>query len=64
MAIVQRALSMVNNNPPIGQFYEFFAGGGMARAGAWTPGWKCLFANDIDRQKSRRVLPKLGPTRN
>jgi DNA (cytosine-5)-methyltransferase 1 len=26
-------------------FYEFFAGGGMARIGL-GPGWKCTFAND------------------
>jgi DNA (cytosine-5)-methyltransferase 1 len=32
-------------------FYEFFAGGGMARAGLGT-GWECLFANDFDRRKS------------
>lgn len=31
-------------------FYEFFAGGGMARAGLGA-GWKCLFANDFDRKK-------------
>jgi DNA (cytosine-5)-methyltransferase 1 len=31
-------------------FYEFFAGGGMARAGLST-GWKCLFANDFDHKK-------------
>jgi DNA (cytosine-5)-methyltransferase 1 len=33
-------------------FYEFFAGGGMARAGL-GPGWRCLFANDFDHKKSR-----------
>ena len=33
-------------------FYEFFAGGGMARAGL-GPGWQCLFANDFDRKKTR-----------
>ena len=33
-------------------FYEFFAGGGMARAGLGS-GWKCLFANDFDRRKNR-----------
>jgi len=33
-------------------FYEFFAGGGMARAGL-GPGWACLFANDIDPKKGR-----------
>ena len=32
-------------------FYEFFAGGGMARAGL-RPGWNCSFANDIDRAKA------------
>jgi DNA (cytosine-5)-methyltransferase 1 len=31
-------------------FYEFFAGGGMARAGLGD-GWECLFANDIDVKK-------------
>ena len=33
-------------------FYEFFAGGGMARAGL-GPQWRCLFANDFDHKKSR-----------
>lgn len=32
------------------RFYEFFAGGGMARAGL-GPGWTCLFANDNDPKK-------------
>ncbi|MEW8051979.1 MAG: DNA cytosine methyltransferase [Candidatus Thiodiazotropha sp.] len=32
-------------------FYEFFAGGGMARAGLGTH-WKCLFANDFDAKKA------------
>ena len=32
-------------------FYEFFAGGGMARAGLGD-GWRCLFANDFDRKKT------------
>lgn len=31
-------------------FYEFFAGGGMARAGLGAD-WNCLFANDIDTKK-------------
>ncbi|ATI11029.1 DNA cytosine methyltransferase [Novacetimonas hansenii] len=31
-------------------FYEFFAGGGMARAGLGD-GWTCLFANDFDHKK-------------
>jgi DNA (cytosine-5)-methyltransferase 1 len=33
-------------------FYEFFAGGGMARAGL-GPDWNCLFANDFDFKKGR-----------
>lgn len=32
-------------------FYEFFAGGGMARAGLGK-GWRCLFANDFDHKKA------------
>ncbi|MDP1875240.1 DNA cytosine methyltransferase [Phenylobacterium sp.] len=32
------------------RFYEFFAGGGMARAGLGE-GWQCLFANDFDPKK-------------
>ncbi|MTE02126.1 DNA (cytosine-5-)-methyltransferase [Paracoccus sp. YIM 132242] len=31
-------------------FYEFFAGGGMARAGLGS-GWQCMFANDFDLKK-------------
>ena len=35
----------------MGTFLEFFAGGGMARAGL-GPNWKCLFSNDIDPDKA------------
>jgi DNA (cytosine-5)-methyltransferase 1 len=34
----------------MGKFYEFFAGGGMARQGLGT-GWTCVFANDFDFKK-------------
>jgi DNA (cytosine-5)-methyltransferase 1 len=34
----------------MGSYYEFFAGGGMARAGLGA-GWACLFANDFDPKK-------------
>lgn len=34
----------------MGNFYEFFAGGGMARAGLGA-NWRCLFANDFDAKK-------------
>ena len=33
-------------------FYEFFAGGGMARLG-FRSGWNCVFANDINEIKAR-----------
>ena len=36
--------------PPTYSFYEFFAGGGMARLGLGD-GWNCLFANDFDSKK-------------
>lgn len=32
-------------------YYDFFAGGGMAGVGL-GPGWRCLFANEIDHRKS------------
>jgi DNA (cytosine-5)-methyltransferase 1 len=34
-----------------GVFFEFFAGGGMARAGL-GPRWRCAFANEIDQKKA------------
>jgi len=40
-------------------FYEFFAGGGMARAGL-GPGWRCLFANDVDRRKAETYRANWG----
>jgi DNA (cytosine-5)-methyltransferase 1 len=38
------------SRPPF-TFYEFFAGGGMARLGL-EAGWDCLFANDFDAAKA------------
>ncbi|HMN70723.1 MAG TPA: DNA cytosine methyltransferase [Rhodoblastus sp.] len=40
-------------------YYEFFAGGGMARAGL-GPGWRCLFANDFDPRKARAYAGNWG----
>ena len=34
------------------EFYEFFAGGGMVRAGLGSTNWRCRFANDFDHKKS------------
>jgi len=39
--------------------YEFFAGGGMARAGLGA-GWQCLFANDFDAAKARSYRANWG----
>ncbi|KAF0121422.1 MAG: cytosine-specific methyltransferase [Methylocystaceae bacterium] len=40
-------------------YYEFFAGGGMARAGLGD-GWRCLFANDFDRKKAESYRANWG----
>lgn len=40
-------------------FYEFFAGGGMARAGLGE-GWTCLFANDFDHKKGMAYQANWG----
>jgi len=40
-------------------FYEFFAGGGMVRAGLGR-GWTCLFANDFDARKSAAYRANWG----
>lgn len=40
-------------------FYEFFAGGGMARAGL-GPKWQCLFANDFDLKKAETYKANWG----
>lgn len=42
-----------------GTFYEFFAGGGMVRAGLGAS-WRCLFANDFDHKKSRTYRDNWG----
>jgi DNA (cytosine-5)-methyltransferase 1 len=40
-------------------FFEFFAGGGMARIGLGD-GWDCLFANDVDKDKCRAYRDNFG----
>lgn len=40
-------------------FYEFFAGGGMARAGLGSD-WHCLFANDFDGKKAQAYRANWG----
>lgn len=43
-------------------FWEFFAGGGMARAGLGSERWRCRFANDLDRKKARTYALNWGDT--
>ena len=43
------------------QFYDFFAGGGMAKAGLGDR-WECLYANDIDESKARCYAKNWGDT--
>jgi DNA (cytosine-5)-methyltransferase 1 len=40
-------------------FYEFFAGGGMARAGLGAR-WECLFANDFSAKKAESYVANWG----
>lgn len=40
-------------------FYEFFAGGGMARAGL-GPAWNCVYANDFDPMKAETYANNWG----
>jgi DNA (cytosine-5)-methyltransferase 1 len=40
-------------------YYEFFAGGGMARLGL-GPSWRCLFANDWSERKAQAYLANFG----
>ena len=46
----------------VGNFYEFFAGAGMARAGLGEQ-WCCLFANDFDRKKAATYTLNWGADR-
>ena len=41
-------------------FYEFFAGGGMARFGLGKS-WRCTFANDFDEKKAASYAANWGP---
>jgi DNA (cytosine-5)-methyltransferase 1 len=53
---ISGGLSEVNRKP---RFFEFFAGGGMARAGLGD-GWECAFANDFDDMKARTYAMNWG----
>lgn len=48
-----------SSGPARPAFYEFFAGGGMVRAGLGED-WRCLFANDIDPRKAAAYRDNWG----
>lgn len=50
----------MNEREKLHTFYEFFAGGGMARAGLGSQ-WQCLFANDISTRKADAYTRNWGP---
>ena len=52
--------SFAGPSAPAG-FYEFFAGGGMVRAGLGAA-WHCLFANDVDPAKAAAYRANWGET--
>ena len=52
------AESTVSPSSP-GGYYEFFAGGGMVRAGLGET-WRCLFANDFDPAKAAAYRANWG----
>jgi DNA (cytosine-5)-methyltransferase 1 len=57
-----RAFFLVCCNWAMPSFYEFFAGGGMVRAGLGEE-WECLFANDIDAKKAASYTANWGAGR-
>lgn len=56
MPTTNKALYQMGQSPT---FYEFFCGGGMARAGLGK-NWRCLFANDIDAVKGESYKKNWG----
>lgn len=52
----------MSRNAPLG-FYEFFAGGGMARLGLGE-GWSCLYANDFDPVKAATYRANFADAEN
>jgi len=52
------AESSISTHSP-GSYYEFFAGGGMVRAGLGER-WRCLFANDFDPAKAEAYRANWG----
>jgi DNA (cytosine-5)-methyltransferase 1 len=57
--VTARAHDLDLGKKPSFTFCEFFAGGGMARAGLGS-NWQCLFANDFDFKKSATYQQNWG----
>ena len=51
--------AVADRTESLGGYLEFFAGGGMARAGL-GPRWRCLFANDNDPKKAASYARNWG----
>src|SRR4051794_33224056 len=43
-------------------FCEFFAGIGLVGEGLMSSGWRCVYANDIDRKKQQGYEARFGKT--
>jgi DNA (cytosine-5)-methyltransferase 1 len=56
---ISSAVHATPGSPTRFRFYEFFAGGGMARAGLGKE-WHCLFANDFDLRKAATYKENWG----
>ena len=52
-------LMLNNTEAPLPTFFEFFAGGGMVRAGLGSS-WTCAFANDFDHKKGEAYKANWG----
>ncbi len=59
IAAKSESTSPAPREAPLFTFVEFFAGGGMARAGLGA-GWHCKFANDFDPKKAQAYIANWG----
>lgn len=56
----QTGKSAKSVEPSAKAFCEFFAGIGLVREGLRDSGWRCVYANDIDRKKQQQYLAHFG----
>lgn len=57
--VASRTAQLTPTTPTGLSFFEFFAGGGMARAGL-GPAWSCAYANDFDLKKGAAYRANWG----